>query len=406
MPLKKFSPLLLSLISALLFFACAKTSTEKPAPLPTVTNQVLPDTTPIVTDANFYSVTGNDTTSVKGEILLALNSSTDGKLFFLDQRGSIKREISVGTDVENLQKWNINGQVRYTYFHTEGVSTLDSTTGTELGYEMVCDSSLNILDSVKVLSFGNIDANLQNKLDVHEFILLGDKHYIYETYYEEFPTNIPDSLHPAAGVRVAACIIQEVLNGEVVFQWDGTQYPELYSASQENNNFADTTLPLHDYMHLNSICVDSTDNNLVVSFRNLDEIVKLDRQTGQIIWRLGGNHSDFPLTPDEVFLRQHYPRLIENGQTLIFVDNGHDSIRAYTRIVEFQLNQTAKTINSFKAFTVPDHFIQFAGSVKKEGTEYFIGGGSANYALQVDYTTGQVLMRISQKYSSYRALKY
>ena len=336
---------------------------------------------------------------------MALNSKTDGKLFFLDQRGSVKREVSVGIDAENLQKWNINGQVRYTYFHTEGISTLDGTTGTELGYEMVCDSNLNILDSVKLLSFGNIDANLQNKLDVHEFILLGDKHYIYETYYEETPHNIPDSLHPVAGVKVAACIIQEVLNGEVVFQWDGTQYPELYSASQENNNFGDSTTLL-DYMHLNSICVDSLDNNLIVSFRNLNEIVKIDRQSGQIIWRLGGNRSDFALSPDQVFLRQHYPRLIENGQTLIFLDNGHDSLRAYSRILEFQLNQSTKTINSFKSFTIPDNFIQFAGSVKKEGNEYFIGGGSANYSVQVNYTTGQELMRMSLKYSSYRALKY
>ena len=342
---------------------------------------------------------------MKGEILMALNSKTDGKLFFLDQRGSVMREVSVGTDVENLQKWNINGQVRYTYFHSEGVSTLDGTTGTELGYEMVCDSSLDILDSVKLLSFGNINVNVQDKLDVHEFILLGDKHYIYETYYKELPNNIPDSLHPVAGVKVAACIIQEVLNGEVVFQWDGTQYPELYSASQENNHFGDSTTLL-DYMHLNSICVDSSDNNLVVSFRNLNEIVKLDRQTGQIIWRLGGNHSDFPLTQDQVFLRQHYPRLIENDKTLIVLDNGHDSLRAYSRILEFQLNPGTKTISSFKSFTIPDNFIQFAGSVKKEGNEYFIGGGSADYSLQINYTTGQKLMRMALKYSSYRALKY
>jgi arylsulfate sulfotransferase len=401
MQLKKLTLLLLLFVCSLLFLECNKTTPASPAPISNMTGE----TTPIVTDANFYSVTGNDTTSVQGEILMALNSKTDGKLFFLDQHGSIKREVSVGTDVENLQKWNINGQVRYTYFHTEGISTLDGTTGTELGYEMVCDSNLNILDSVKLLSFGNIDENVQNKLDVHEFILLGDKHYIYETYYEELPQNIPDSLHPARGVKVAACIIQEVLNGEVVFQWDGTQYPELYSASQENNNFSDSTTLL-DYMHLNSICVDSLDNNLVVSFRNLNEIVKLDRQTGQIIWRLGGNHSDFALTQDQIFLRQHYPRLIENGKTLIFVDNGHDSLRPYSRIVEFQLNQTTKMINSFKSFTIPDNFIQFAGSVKKEGNEYFIGGGSADYSLQVNYTTGQELMRMSLKYSSYRALKY
>jgi hypothetical protein len=382
---------------SLLIYACNKTT-------PASTPVAIPEMSPVI-DNNFYTVTGNDTTSVKGEILLALNSATDGKLLFLDHSGSLIREKSVGTDVENLQKWTINGQVRYTYFHTEGVSTLDGSTASELGYELICDSGLNILDSVKLLSFNNISSIIQDKLDVHEFILLGDNHYICETYYAETPNNIPDSLNPAPGVKVAACIIQEVNNGEVVFQWDGTQYPELYACSVENNNFSDSSGIL-DYMHMNSICVDSLDNNLIVSFRNLNEIVKLNRQTGQIMWRLGGKFSDFPQTPDELFLRQHYPRLIENGQTLIFVDNGQDSLRAYSRIVEFQLNENSKTINSFEAFTIPDNFIQYAGSVKKEGNNYFIGGGSADYSLEVNYTTSQELLRLNLKYSSYRSLKY
>src|SRR5206468_11865885 len=126
-------------------------------------------------------------------------------------------------------------------------------------------------------------------------------------------------------------------------------YPEFYRASQENNNFSDSSMLL-DYMHLNSICVDSQDNNLIVSFRNMNEIVKLDRQTGEIIWRLGGNHSDFPLSPDQVFLRQHFPRLIEDGKTLILLHNGHDTLRRYSRVLEFQLDQNNKTINSFRSF--------------------------------------------------------
>jgi hypothetical protein len=88
------------------------------------------------------------------------------------------------------------------------------------------------------------------------------------------------------------------------------------------------------------------------------------------------------------------------------VDNGLDSVRNYSRILEFQLDQSAKTITSFKAYTIPDQFIQFAGSVKKEGNNYFIGGGSGNYCLEINYLTNEKLLRINQNYSSYRALKY
>lgn len=307
--------------------------------------------------------------------------------------------------MENFQQWNIHGQTRYTYFQTEGDYLLDGIAGTELGYQEICDSALNILNTVKLSSYGEIDNTVQDKTDTHEFILIGDNHYIQETYYEKTPANIPDSLHPAQDVKILACIIQEVNNGQVVFQWDGSDYPEFYGASVENNNFADNSAA-HDYMHLNSICIDSSDNNLIVSFRNLDEIVKINRQTGQIMWRLGGNRSDFPLAADEVFLRQHYARLTDQGKTLIMVDNGLDSVRPYSRILEFQLNETAKTIDGFSAFRVPDQFIQFAGSVKKEGEHYFIGGGSANYALLINYKTSQSLFRLKLNYPSYRALAY
>jgi hypothetical protein len=399
----KIKILFLPVLAVSLYNAGCKRTSKPEAPI--VTSSPDSPDSPILTDNDFYSVTATDSVAPEGEILLALNSNTDGKLFMLDRSGSIKKEISVGIHAENFQKWTIGGQTRYTYFHTNGNYLLDSTAGTELGYQEICDSAMNILSTVKLLSYGKADAGVQDKLDTHEFILLGDNHYIAETYYAETPDNIPDSLHPAPGVKVAACIIQEVNNGQVVFQWDGTNYPELYSASVENNNFSDPSVT-HDYMHLNSICIDSADNNLIVSFRNLNEIVKINRQTGDIMWRLGGKKTDFPQTADELFLRQHFPRLIENGRTLIFVDNGLDSVRPYSRILEFQLDENTKTISNFKSFKIPDQFIQFAGSVKKEGDNYFIGGGSGNYALEVNYVTGEPLLRINQRYPSYRAMKY
>jgi hypothetical protein len=219
------------------------------------------------------------------------------------------------------------------------------------------------------------------------------------------PDNIPDGLHPSPKARIVACLIEEVNDGKVVFKWDGTDHAEFYGESVENNNFSDSVNTI-DYMHMNSLCIDPNDNNIICSFRNLDEIIKINRTSGAIMWRLGGKHSDFPLTTDQQFLRQHYARFTDNGKTLIFLDNGDSSLRPYSRIVEFQLDENNKTVNNFKAYKIPDDFIRFAGSVKKQNGYYFIGGGSAKYALQVDYTTNDVFLRIDQKYSSYRALKY
>lgn len=363
------------------------------------------DNTVLAIDSSLYNVSelgGQDT----GKILLAenTNDTTTGNLLILDQRGFVETEKVLDARVDDFQQWTINGQTRYTY----QLSPLPNNMGgpaTVSGYGIICDSNLNVLSTAKFLSPGNIDDPTNDKLDLHDFILLGDNHYMGINAQIKSPTNVPDSLNPSSKLRVISWIIQEVNNGQVVFQWDATNYPELYSSSIENNNFSDS-VDVMDYLHINSICIDPGDNNIIASFRNLNEVVKINRVTGAIIWRLGGPFSDFPLSPDEVFLRQHYVRLTDNNQTLIMVDNGQIALRPFSRIDEFQLDEIGKKINNFKSYYIPDNFIQYEGSVKKANGNYFIGGGSANYALQINYTTGQVYLRLNQLFYSYRALKY
>jgi hypothetical protein len=356
-------------------------------------------------DSNFYTLSGSGGQDT-GRILLAFNtnSNTTGNLVILDQKGYVVKEKTLDARADDFQKWDINGQTRYSYLLAEGTYATGGP-ATEEGYDVICDSNLNELSRAKFLSPGNVDDPGNDRLDVHDFILLGDNHYMAISAQVESPTNIPDSLHPSSKVRVTACLIQEVNNGHVVFQWDGTKYPELYSSSVENNNFSDS-VDVMDYMHMNSICIDPNDDNIIVSFRNLNEIIKINRESGNIIWRLGGPDSDFPLTSDEQFLRQHFVRFTDENKTLMFIDNGDETLRPYSRILEFQLDENAKRINNFNAYNIPDNFIRYAGSVKKLNGDYFIGGGSGDYTLQVNYTTNEVYLRLDQLYSSYRALKY
>ena len=378
---------------------CSKTSTPSNGIIPPPLTVL-----PIKVDSNLYTVSGTGGIDT-GNILLSVNTTDSGFLVIMDQRGNLIKKKSSALRVDNFQKWTINGNTRYTYLQTEGDSLVSGVQGTEEGYVYVCDSNLSVINRIALLPSQQYDTSLSSKLDLHEFILIGDNHYIGITYREVHPTNIPDSLHPAANVAVLACIIQEVDNGTVIFQWDGTDYPEFYGASAENNDFTSTTAAM-DYMHMNSVAIDSNDQNLIVSFRNLNQIIKINRTTGAIMWRLGGTDSDFPLTADQSFLRQHYVRQTDGGQSLLFVDNGFAGVRSNSRIMEMTLDENSKTVTSYNAYKVPDKFIQFAGSVKKENDSYFIGGGSAGYALQVNYTTNEVYLRVNQLQTSYRALKY
>ncbi len=88
----------------------------------------------------------------------------------------------------------------------------------------------------------------------------------------------------------------------------------------------------YDYYHLNSIQVlPETDlgkkdkrfqkGNWLLSFRNVNLIAILDKDTEKVVWSWGTEELD----------KQHSPRMLKNGNILIY-DNGFN--RGYTRIIE------------------------------------------------------------------------
>lgn len=321
-------------------------------------------------------------------------------------KDTVKTKRVEATFLGNFQRWYINGQYRYTYFVKDPAMYLIPNVGYHAGYFVIADSGLNELKRVYLQPHGSITGdNNQRGLDLHDFILLADDHYIALSYYEKPVTNIPAFLKPANGIKVVAAIIQEVKGNDVVWQWDATTWPELYGNSVEGNNYADTTR-VADYLHANSMFVDPNDGNLIVSCRNTDQVIKVSRKNGNIMWRLGGKNSDFHLPDNRKFLRQHHATLVDDNKTLLLFDNGDIALRPATRILEFQLNDVSKDVTGFRSFSVPGAFAQFMGSVQKIGGKYFIGGGTGNYIHEVDFTTNEKTFDLQLKTGPYRAFKY
>ena len=82
-------------------------------------------------------------------------------------------------------------------------------------------------------------------------------------------------------------IFQEVdiQTGRLLSEWRGLDHIPI----------SDSYLPVgdpFDYLHINSIAIDS-DGNLLVSARHTWAIYKIDRQTGEVIWQLGGKNNNF-----------------------------------------------------------------------------------------------------------------
>jgi hypothetical protein len=149
--------------------------------------------------------------------------------------------------------------------------------------------------------------------DGHDSILLPDGSR-YLLAYE------PDS---SSGKTDA--VIQHIgPGGEVLFEWDSEDHVDIASETMVPSTTA-------DYAHVNSIEIMS-DGDLLVSFRNLSSVFKIARSkhdgfdVGDVVWRLGGRHSDFTFVDTEGAAdggpcAQHTATELANGDIMVF-DNG------------------------------------------------------------------------------------
>jgi hypothetical protein len=152
--------------------------------------------------------------------------------------------------------------------------------------------------------------------DLHEFLLTSDGTALI-TIYREVTADLSSVGCDSAG-RLVTGIVQEVdvSSGRVLFEWRSLEH-----VGVEESFMTDVTPAGNvDYFHLNSVGVEP-DGHLLVSARNTSTIYKIDRRSGEVMWRLGGRKSDFRIDPAATFSFQHDARRRSDGTITIF-DNG------------------------------------------------------------------------------------
>ncbi len=185
--------------------------------------------------------------------------------------------------------------------------------------------------------------------DVHDLQLSADgQHYlfiIYRQFQFDMSAIVPGGVPTAT---VTSCLIQEVdQNNNLTWQWDSWDHTPITHTNQALT--ADTI----DYDHCNALKYDH-DGNILVSSRHFDSITKINRQTGQVMWRLGGVANDFTFTNDTGFALQHDIRRLPNGHITLF-DNG-TPVRGYSWAVEYDLDEAAHLITRTWEYTGPWSF--------------------------------------------------
>jgi len=267
------------------------------------------------------------------------------------------------------------------------------------------DSSYQIIDSIRT---GN-----GYTTNLHDFQIMPNGHYLLVAYDPQ-PVRMDTIVaggDPSA--IVIGFIVQELdLNKNVVFQWRSWDHYQITDATED----IDLTQHTIDYVHGNAVEFDF-DGNLLISAKNMDEITKINRQTGEIIWRLGGlksRNNQFQFINDPItFSHQHDIRRLQNGNVTLF-DNGNLHTPQISRAREYNLDESNKTaelvwIHSHE----PPIFKSARGNVQRlSGNNTFIGWGvslnQGDEAISEVRQDGTVELEIflADTFMNYRTLKY
>lgn len=174
--------------------------------------------------------------------------------------------------------------------------------------------------------------------DWHEFIHMANHHSLLFSWDIQ---NVDMSQIIEGGktnALVQGLVIQELDEEKnVVFQWRSWDHFKITDAVG-----VDFTAYTIHYVHGNAMEVDK-DGNILLSARLMNEITKINRTTGEIIWRLGGKNNQFEFFNDsDMFCRQHDIRRIGNGNITLY-DNGECHDPQISTAKEYKIDTINKT---------------------------------------------------------------
>jgi Arylsulfotransferase (ASST) len=207
--------------------------------------------------------------------------------------------------------------------------------------------------------------------------------------------------------RIANGIVQEVdiATGKVVFHWDGLEHiPPRESLIDIQSYRHGTRFKPYDYTHINAITEYGDD--LLISARNTSAVYRVDRDTGKIVWTLGGKDSDFRMLGDSRFFWQHDAELQSDGTITLFDNQASPAKGERSRGLRLALDLKARTARAVTEYLPPDD--RLAGGqgnleVLPSG-RVFVGWGNKPY--YSEYTAdGELLLDADLGAESYRSYR-
>ncbi|MBL6944738.1 MAG: aryl-sulfate sulfotransferase [Bacteroidales bacterium] len=262
------------------------------------------------------------------------------------------------------------------------------------------DSSYVVVDSVKTGNGYNMDG--------HDILLMENGHYLLMSYD---PQPVDMSLVVLGGnpnAIVVGLILQEVDHNETVyFQWRSWDHFQITDATNDINLWGSYI----DYVHGNAFEFDM-DGNLLLSSRHLDEITKINYQTGNVIYRFGllSKNNQFTINNDpNGFSHQHDVRVLSNGNITLY-DNGNLHPYQFSQALEYSIDELTMTADLVWFYQHnPDVYGPATGSYRRAADgKNLIGWGATWPLAATEFMPDQTItfeVYLPDGVTSYRVIK-
>lgn len=246
--------------------------------------------------------------------------------------------------------------------------------------------------------------------DFHELHALPNGDVMILSYPKKADVDLTAlGLSPKA--TITDCVIEELdAKGAVIWRWHASDH----ISPRESLH------PLGaDIFHCNSVDTDPVSGNVLLSSRETDAVYLIDKTTGLVIWKMGGNspnHDHAQILsirgdPEGAFHAQHDARFQPDGDVSLY-DNQSWDASLVARGVEYHIDSATGTATLVWAYQSPD-----GRNSRATGSFRRLSGGSDNVVAwgfafnsplftEVD-AQGRVLLSVtfSSGELSYRAVK-
>ncbi|KAJ5606570.1 hypothetical protein N7510_009351 [Penicillium lagena] len=229
--------------------------------------------------------------------------------------------------------------------------------------------------------------------DQHEFLFFDDN----SATFTVFDPEIRD-LTPYGGTENQSWILDNKIQkvdtdtNQLLWEWSSLDHinPAGTNLTLQSGNagLGVNSSQVWHYFYMNAFDVDPKTNTYLLSARSMCTIFKMDGNTGDIIWQLGGKHSDF--SQDFDFCWQHDTRMHQkylhyetkgSKEIISFFDNSaHENLsggpilqtRAYSEGKVVELDTAKRTARLIASFRAPGDL-----SVKSQGNVQLLPNGNA-----------------------------